>query len=473
MRLGRFNGPGALSRYWNALVDRRPAEEVERLATTLDADTREIVGLVSEASRQTPASDEFATRLHESLMRSFQTSNVQRSSEHVEPAQAETDLPIHEPLVRRLAPAGQRSLRLAAALLIVVIIGLGAYQLYPSSQQSTSNSQVTVVADTVTPPSTEGAGTGINIASVDGQTILNLSPDGAHEADPAFSPDGAQIVFSTGDAIWVMNADGSGRRKVAEPPNGAVRPRWSPSGEVIAFLDRSGQPSLINQNGSNLRSIDLASVPITPAPTPDATPADQAKTVPTPLDWVPTWARDGQSLAVFSAGDGVTRLFIVSADGSRVSHVASVRGSAAGPVWSPDGASIAFNAEVAGGWVELMVVDVETLDFRILFEMREVHSPPAWSPDGRKLLVTGGVTAGTLVNADGTGTTPFESLPTGAQYPTWSPDGSRIAFIGDAGEVYIMNTDGTELQSLAKPRGTGQPPSWSPDGGWIVFSSQG
>jgi Tol biopolymer transport system component len=55
---------------------------------------------------------------------------------------------------------------------------------------------------------------------------------------PDTSPDGRKIAFITGDAVWTMNPDGSGRRKVTgHPPIGMVwRLAWSPDGTRIAYI---------------------------------------------------------------------------------------------------------------------------------------------------------------------------------------------------------------------------------------------
>ena len=89
----------------------------------------------------------------------------------------------------------------------------------------------------------------------------------------AWSPDGQRIAFAvvdprpgdrTDDAkagLWVMNADGSGSRRVAR--NAASSdPAWSPDGRRIAFrrFDRLGSDPnsdlyVVNADGSGLRRL--------------------------------------------------------------------------------------------------------------------------------------------------------------------------------------------------------------------------
>jgi Tol biopolymer transport system component len=58
-------------------------------------------------------------------------------------------------------------------------------------------------------------------------------------ADPAYSPDGSKIAFVSDTQIFVMNADGSGRRQVTISPTAKTDPSWSADGTRIAYVSNS------------------------------------------------------------------------------------------------------------------------------------------------------------------------------------------------------------------------------------------
>ncbi len=82
--------------------------------------------------------------------------------------------------------------------------------------------------------------------------------------DPAWSPDGKKIAFESsrknGKAdIYVMNADGTNRRRLTKHLAHDRYPAWSPDGENIVFYSerdgRSGEIYVMDANGNNQQNL--------------------------------------------------------------------------------------------------------------------------------------------------------------------------------------------------------------------------
>jgi Tol biopolymer transport system component len=89
-------------------------------------------------------------------------------------------------------------------------------------------------------------------------------PAGAHgDAPDAWSPDGTRIVYSSeagGDyEVFVMNADGSGRRRVTHWRGGDNASAWLPDGRIVFAHFRGAEPLphwfLIRPDGTRLRAL--------------------------------------------------------------------------------------------------------------------------------------------------------------------------------------------------------------------------
>ena len=77
-------------------------------------------------------------------------------------------------------------------------------------------------------------------------------------SDPAFSPLGRRIAFSSRSEIWVMFADGTSVRQVTVGPEPSRDPTWSPAADALAFTTGyKGDRDLysIGADGNGLRQL--------------------------------------------------------------------------------------------------------------------------------------------------------------------------------------------------------------------------
>jgi len=160
--------------------------------------------------------------------------------------------------------------------------------------------------------------------------------------------------------------------------------------------------------------------------------------------------------------------------------------NAAKPVWSPDGARIAyFNTQTRG----LDIVTVADGSTRAVFAVDPASEHQAdwftWAPDGQRMAVVktwGGVAnvGGVwIVDLAGPTATQVVDMEMNAARLSWSPAGDRISFLSSVGEhrgtnrarnIWTVNPDNGSVQRITNDMNLGTTPIWSSDGNWIVFS---
>jgi Tol biopolymer transport system component len=203
-------------------------------------------------------------------------------------------------------------------------------------------------------------------------------------------------------------------------------------------------------------------------------------------DTYPMWSPDGAMIAFASDLDGDSDLYVVDADGGGLVRVTNRAVNEYRPVWSPDGLQIAYStSESEDGPFSVDVVDRDGSNHRTLVwtghRFRYVELA-AWSPDGGTLVI--GADGGAL-DTEGSGYDLFTLSPSGTDMSllaggpgdfgggaTFSPDGSRLVFQADleGGCIYTMNADGTGLERITSGCAEGFELTWSPDGTRIAFA---
>lgn len=139
--------------------------------------------------------------------------------------------------------------------------------------------------------------------NIDGSGLRQLADRGR---DASYSPDGRQIVFVYEDAqIWVMNADGSARKKLAGDANIVpLWPQYTPDGRYIIFsgIEVNFIKDLLGQVNGRLYALDINNLTIR-----CLTPYDEAILV--------AISADGKEV-VYQSYRPIEGIYVVNIDGS-------------------------------------------------------------------------------------------------------------------------------------------------------------
>jgi TolB protein len=297
------------------------------------------------------------------------------------------------------------------------------------------------------------------VVSPDGTGMRNLTPDGVFESDPIWSPDGRRILFLREGSLYLMDADGSGRVKLADG-QAISEHRWSADGRTIAYVDTRFE-------GDDVFD-DLWAV------RPDGT--GKIKVAENALSF--SWSPDGRLVYTSDADFSDVHLRIINADGSGgVRLTTSLAGFQ--PAWSPDGSRIAF---VTLDAKKLFLINADGTGEMNLTQGLTENDAPAWSPDGSRIAF-GTAQAGAadmqiaVVNRDGSGQSILTHPPGFDFQPVWSPDGTRIVFTrsepsGDS-EIHVMNADGSNQINLSnRPETLETGPDWNGQGTAVTGASR-
>jgi len=215
------------------------------------------------------------------------------------------------------------------------------------------------------------------------------------EGEPAFSPDGSMLVFSSeGEGgsnrdLYLKRRDGEEPIRLTTHPEIDTQPAWSPDGRQIAFLRR---------NQANW-AMTMLVVLTYPGGSNSIVDEKEIAAAGEGLDWSP----DGKYFVtgVVSEMDAKTDsgrgLCLISVDGSEKRVITSPLAGEVpldfNPRFSPDGRWIAFqrSRDQETSLSDLYVLDLEKegsadATTQLTFDRRRI-SDLRWMPDGRSLII--------------------------------------------------------------------------------------
>jgi Tol biopolymer transport system component len=256
-----------------------------------------------------------------------------------------------------------------------------------------------------------------------GEKLKRLTRNKVGDADAVYSPSGRKIAFIRGEKrqaeLWTMNANGSGKRRLTNNSFADASPAWSPDGQRVVFrssriIAPDVEPNLdiwvINADGTGETRLTSAASfgDDDPVFSPDGTKiayhslrgvqsdifvmnADGTNSValaPSPSDEFDVdWSPSGTKLVFASDRNRNTEIYAMNADGTGLKRLTKTsRANEALPVFSPDGARIAFQRRLisASGAItradDVFVMRSGGKGVKRLTRSRDYDGRPDWQP---------------------------------------------------------------------------------------------
>lgn len=182
------------------------------------------------------------------------------------------------------------------------------------------------------------------VMSADGQNQTQITNHPGEDSDPAFSPDGSQIVVSSRVGsdleIVLMDADGQNAVPLTSNADNDVTPSFSPDGARIVFTRLTGGGA--DGDIYSIRPDGQGETPIAAGPT---------------FDRAPSFAPDGQRIAFARGSGAAAEIYVMGPNGENPTPLTSNSALDTAPAFSPDGQRIAFTQRAGGDDADVVVMD--------------------------------------------------------------------------------------------------------------------
>lgn len=268
--------------------------------------------------------------------------------------------------------------------------------------------------------------------------------------NPVLSPDGERVAFVALNDLWVM-CIGESPRRITDDSAYQVDPAWSPDGRYLAYSsDKSGTQDLYmydTQTDIHRR----------------VTSRDEEAAVS--AAWSPDASKiafQDQNRATFTVEVDISEEEVETGEIRQVIDSLFLPGQ---PTWSADGNTLALAAlkqysdRFRSGTSQILTVDIETGEEQYYppgdkFKSISTRGSdgPAWSPDGRWMAFVVESTLRVMpVTETGEPAGPAEQITDEAtDAPTWSGDSEWLLYLNN-GQLKKVRRDGSETREVPLP----------------------
>jgi TolB protein len=249
---------------------------------------------------------------------------------------------------------------------------------------------------------------------------------------PSWSPDGKKIAYAANQAIWIMNSDGSGQKKLYDGMAWEGDPVFNEDGSKIYFAAESKKAFSARYISIHVMNDDGN---------------DGVKLTENADSRNPAVSPDGNRLVYVSRASGNYDIWTMSPNGSDNERLTDAQGDESSPSWSPDGNTIVYSA-----MGDIFTIGVNDVRPEQLTSDTYNNIEPVYSPDGNSIVYTsniGGDYDLWILSADGSSHLKLTSDPSDEKAPSWSPDGSKIAYTSNRdGEfnIWVMTVENSNIE---------------------------